>query len=79
MFRGLYGGNSRCYEFVMDFLKCLNDNEDKWNETACKDFAEDYLECLHHTKEKKRQEIINREKMRQHAEALAAKEKGSAH
>ncbi|GBF91270.1 hypothetical protein Rsub_03590 [Raphidocelis subcapitata] len=66
------GGPSRCYNFWMDFVKCIQD-EGSDDPPKCKPFADDYLECLHHRKYYERKMAIENEKRRQEA---AAKEGG---
>lgn len=61
------GGPSRCYNFFMDFLKCIEDNGD--NPPACKAWADDYLECLHHRRYTERKLEVEQERRRQEAAA----------
>jgi len=70
VFMSINGGPSRCYNFLMDFLKCVQDDGND-QPALCKAFAEDYMECLHHRKYFERQMMVDAEKRRQEAEAAA--------
>jgi len=66
---GLRGGLGRCFPFWADFKECLKSETDK-DGKICMGAREDYFECLHHKKEFAMIGAVEKEVLRQRAEAL---------
>lgn len=67
---GLQGGTARCYDWFMDFLKCMDESKaptQGLRRKECIEYLEDYNECLHHEKEGMRAHMVERERRRQEA------------
>eukprot|EP00195_Chlamydomonas_chlamydogama_P016906 CAMPEP_0202890474 /NCGR_PEP_ID=MMETSP1392-20130828/864_1 /ASSEMBLY_ACC=CAM_ASM_000868 /TAXON_ID=225041 /ORGANISM="Chlamydomonas chlamydogama, Strain SAG 11-48b" /LENGTH=83 /DNA_ID=CAMNT_0049574051 /DNA_START=141 /DNA_END=392 /DNA_ORIENTATION=+ len=74
---GLQGGTARCYDWYMDYLKCLDESTAPMlamRKQECREYVEDYNECLHRDKQKLREYFVERERRRQ----LEAKQAGHA-
>lgn len=61
----MFTKTARCYEFWMDYLKCLDESTgirmgDK--KADCVEYSEDYTECLHRTKEYFRAYQVDKER-----------------
>ncbi|KAM7458486.1 hypothetical protein BLSTO_00752 [Blastocystis sp. subtype 1] len=59
---GSHGTEGRCYQFWMNFEKCMVNTD---NPYKCDLLKEDYIECLHHRKEKDRSNMVEVENRRQ--------------
>eukprot|EP00197_Chlamydomonas_leiostraca_P012133 CAMPEP_0202864316 /NCGR_PEP_ID=MMETSP1391-20130828/4605_1 /ASSEMBLY_ACC=CAM_ASM_000867 /TAXON_ID=1034604 /ORGANISM="Chlamydomonas leiostraca, Strain SAG 11-49" /LENGTH=78 /DNA_ID=CAMNT_0049544051 /DNA_START=137 /DNA_END=373 /DNA_ORIENTATION=+ len=65
---GLQGGTARCYDWFMDFLKCMDESKAPTlglRRKECAEWLEDYNECLHHEKATMRSHLVERERRRQ--------------
>mmetsp|Transcript_1266 Transcript_1266/g.2557 ORF Transcript_1266/g.2557 Transcript_1266/m.2557 type:complete len:81 (+) Transcript_1266:1-243(+) len=72
---GLQGGTARCYDWWMDYLKCLDESKlpmMNMRKEECKVFLEDYNECLHRQKQRTRDLVVERERRRQEAAQAGA-------
>nr|7AR9_e Chain e, kDa [Polytomella sp. Pringsheim 198.80]7ARD_e Chain e, kDa [Polytomella sp. Pringsheim 198.80] len=67
---GLQSGTARCYDWYMDYLKCMDESKAPMitlRKQECSEWLEDYNECLHRDKLKLRKLLIEREKNKQEA------------
>lgn len=77
---GLQGGTARCYDFWMDFLKCVDEETApmlNMRKERCLFWMQDYKECLHREKFRLRELLIERERRKQEKEKLAAPKRGA--
>ncbi|GLC43824.1 hypothetical protein PLESTM_001523300 [Pleodorina starrii] len=64
---GLSSRTSRCYDWYMDYLKCMDESKApmiQLRREECMEWLEDYNECLHREKERTRRQVVEREKQR---------------
>ncbi|KAG2445972.1 hypothetical protein HXX76_000575 [Chlamydomonas incerta] len=65
---GLSTGTARCYDWYMDYLKCMDERKEPMialRREHCLEWLEDYNECLHREKERTRRQVIERERRAQ--------------
>ncbi|KXZ56022.1 hypothetical protein GPECTOR_2g1574 [Gonium pectorale] len=65
---GLSSQTARCYDWYMDYLKCMDESKAPTIATRreeCMEWLEDYNECLHRDKERTRRQLVERERLKQ--------------